>query len=141
MSDESLHILVVDDDKDCAQSAADMLNLRRHKARAATSGEAAIRDAIANPPDVVLLDLLMPKMSGWEVAKRLNALPRPPLIIAISGSNAAPDCPLQTGITLRLTKPVDPGLLIGMLKRVAQTLHQMKRHSPGDEPQGRSGNV
>jgi CheY-like chemotaxis protein len=59
-----LHILVVDDDQDTAASSAMLLRLYGHEVEVAVDGPSALQAVEANPPDVVLLDLAMPKMDG-----------------------------------------------------------------------------
>ena len=66
-------ILVVDDNADAAQSLAMLLRLRGHKANVAFSGSDALRMVQDNPPELVFLDIGMPDLDGYEVARRLRA--------------------------------------------------------------------
>src|SRR4051794_6787387 len=86
-----LSLLVVDDDADTADSLADLLILHGHDARSATSGADALQLAADEPPDAVVLDLQMPGMDGWDLARRLSAAAKPPLLIAVSGCGAEAD--------------------------------------------------
>jgi CheY-like chemotaxis protein len=67
-------VLIVEDEQDVADLVADILGLEGFEARIA-SGETALDDALSFAPDVVLLDLMMPVVDGFEVARRLNARP------------------------------------------------------------------
>jgi CheY-like chemotaxis protein len=87
MGRDSLHILVVDDVADVADSSAELLNLWGYVARAHYSGAAALASARVRRPDVVLLDLAMPRMDGFRFAALFRALPRCAAvpIVAVSG--------------------------------------------------------
>src|SRR5437870_4170061 len=86
MSD-ALCVLVVDDDRDTAQSFADVLAAFDYDSAFATSGEEALHAAAGAWPDVVLLDIGMPHLDGCEVACRLRLLRagRKQLVIAMTG--------------------------------------------------------
>src|SRR6202030_3970559 len=68
----SLSVLVVDDDPDTAESFTDLLALHGFTVRSAYCGRDALRIAHDDPPDVVLLDIVMPGMNGWELAQQLT---------------------------------------------------------------------
>ena len=80
-------ILVVDNVADAADSMALVLRLWRYDAEACYDGPAALNTARAYKPDVVLLDIGMPKMDGFEVAQRLREQPesRHAVVVAITG--------------------------------------------------------
>jgi DNA-binding NtrC family response regulator len=67
-----MRVLLVDDEVEFISALAERLNLRGFEAQAATSGEEALEKIAASPPQVVLLDMLMPGMSGLEVLKRIR---------------------------------------------------------------------
>ena len=67
-----LHILVVEDDRDTAESMAILLRCYGHRVQVASDGSAACQVALSKPPDVVLLDLVLPGTDGWEVARRFQ---------------------------------------------------------------------
>jgi CheY-like chemotaxis protein len=123
-SGPGLHVLVVEDDTDLAANLAVWLVLQGHKARVAPDGPAALRAAGDEPPDVVLLDLGLPGMDGYEVAERVRedlapALPKAPLVIAVTGRGGEADRrrSREAGIDLHLTKPVDVEQLSRILGR------------------------
>jgi len=69
-------VLVVDDIAAAGESLAELLELRGHDVRLVDNGMAAIETMLADPPDVALIDLGMPGMDGYEVARRLRAVPQ-----------------------------------------------------------------
>jgi CheY-like chemotaxis protein len=131
-----LRVLVADDNADGAESLALLLRMRGHDLRVATDGPAALREAEAGQPDVVILDLGLPGLDGYEVARRLRqreleALRRePPLLIGVADH---PDDETDrratlAGIDLHLTSPVNHDLLQDILLRFAKSSH------PADTP-------
>jgi CheY-like chemotaxis protein len=111
-----LAILIVDDYPDTAESFAHWLRTVGHDARAATSGEDAVRLVADWDPDVAVVDLAMPGMSGVELAGRLAAPPRRrPLLVGISGSVWQTDGAGADAFDWLFLKPIDPERLAAML--------------------------
>lgn len=109
MSGRPLSILVADDNVDAANTLGQLLALDGHRVDIVFDGEQALRRADQQRPDVAVLDLLMPRLDGVEVAQRLRtwATPlRPLLLIALSGSVDAAARPCRD-IDAYFTKPVD----------------------------------
>jgi PAS domain S-box-containing protein len=114
-----LRILLADDNLDAADLLRDVLQLEGHRVEAVGNGPAALEAAGRLAPDVVLLDIGMPGMNGYEVARRLRALPaarldrrageRPMLLVALTGWGTAEDRlkSREAGFDAHLTKPVD----------------------------------
>jgi CheY-like chemotaxis protein len=71
----ALRVLVVDDDRDSADSLALLLQTSGHLAEVAYNGPSALKKVGGCPPDVVVLDLAMPGMDGYELGRRLRELP------------------------------------------------------------------
>ena len=69
---EKMRVLLVDDETEFVSALAERLNLRGFDAQTASSGEEALQKIAASPPQVVLLDVLMPGMSGQETLKRIK---------------------------------------------------------------------
>ena len=67
-----MRVLLVDDETEFVSALAERLNLRGFEAQAATTGEEALEKIAASPPQVVVLDMLMPGMSGLEVLHRIR---------------------------------------------------------------------
>jgi PAS domain S-box-containing protein len=105
------HILVVDDNRDAADSLAELLRMVGHDVLLAHDGAQALEVAAANHPDTVLLDIGLPGMDGYEVARRLRE--RPDLarahLIALTGYGQASDrrATSEAGFEAHLVKPVD----------------------------------
>src|SRR4051794_21065922 len=89
----SLRILVVDDNLDAAISLASLVQLWGHEAFLAHDGPAALAAARQHRPDVILLDIGLPKINGYEVAHYLRSHPElgRPLIIAVTGYSQPKD--------------------------------------------------
>jgi CheY-like chemotaxis protein len=121
-----LYVLLVEDDPGTAESTALFLRECGHRVRVACDGPAACQAAVSQPPDVVLLDLALPGMDGWEVARRLQepAWEKRPLLIAVTGHDReeAHRRSLHAGIDLHLAKPVDPGFLRQLLARFCRII-------------------
>src|SRR6185312_16444520 len=100
------------------QSTAELLTLCGHVVRVTGCGEDALRDAAARPPDVVLLDIGLPGMNGWEVARRLRdqATGKQPLVVAVTACATEEDQwrSAGAGFDLHLVKPVEPAMLVGL---------------------------
>jgi CheY-like chemotaxis protein len=105
-------VLVVDDNRDLAESLAMVLRLWGHDVRVAYDGRAALEAAREQPPEVVFLDIGLPKLDGLEVARRLRQWPelRRVRLVAITGYGREEDRrrSAEAGFDLHLTKPVDP---------------------------------
>lgn len=108
-------ILVVEDNRDVAESLAMELTLDGHTVKIAADGIAALAAVKTFAPDVVLLDIGLPGMSGYDVARRLRQGEQGAdlLIIAVSGYGQGADHALwrQAGCDAYLLKPVDPDAL------------------------------
>ncbi|HEV7476228.1 MAG TPA: response regulator, partial [Burkholderiales bacterium] len=105
-------VLVVDDNADAAESIARLLRLEGHRVETALNGVAALRAAEALQPDIAFIDLNMPGMDGYELTRRLRALPcgRNARLVALTGMGKASDVDhtRAAGFDLHLTKPADP---------------------------------
>jgi two-component system, OmpR family, response regulator len=116
-----MRILVVEDNETTAENLARLLRTAGHEVEIAPDGLAAMRAAENQPPDVVLLDIGLPDMGGWEVARELQALPaeKRPLLVAVTGYGQEEDHrrSYEAGIDLHLTKPIDPTQLQHLLRR------------------------
>lgn len=103
-------ILVVDDVVDSAESLADVLRLFGHDVHTASSGRAALSEVRVFQPDLIMLDIGMPGMDGYEVARHLRQEHAEGLVIvALTGYGTAEDQrrAREAGFDLHLTKPVE----------------------------------
>ena len=116
-------ILIVDDNTDSARSLATLQKRRGHETHTAFTGPEAVAAAAEFLPEVVLLDIGLPGMDGFEVARRLRAMPalRGVLIIAMSGYGRDEDRAeaKQAGFDEYLVKPVDLEQLRTWLREIA----------------------
>ena len=105
-------VMVVDDNVDTAESEAELAKLWGHEVAIAQNGPAAIELASKFQPDIALIDIGLPEMNGYEVARRLRQLPdvRTTLLVAITGYGREEDqkAAREAGFDLHLTKPVNP---------------------------------
>ena len=105
-------VLVVDDNVDTAESEAELAKFWGHEVAIAQNGAAAIELASKFQPHIALIDIGLPEMNGYEVAKRLRQLPdvSRALLVAITGYGREEDqkAARDAGFDLHLTKPVDP---------------------------------
>jgi signal transduction histidine kinase/CheY-like chemotaxis protein len=112
-------ILVADDNVDAAESLSMMLEFLGHDTRAAHDGEQALEMARAFRPDVMVIDIAMPKLSGHELARRVRAEPwgRDVLLIAASGwsRDESKQDSLAAGFDHHLVKPIEIGALERLL--------------------------
>ena len=116
-------VLVVDDNVDSADMTALLLENIGYEVRTAYAGNAALDQADAFRPDIVLLDLGLPDLNGYEVARRIRTLPwgGDVVLVAISGWGRDEDRRRSTaaGFDRHLTKPVDPDLLFRTIRDTA----------------------
>lgn len=119
-----LDILVVDDNLDAAQTLAQWLQHEGHSVAVAHDGAAALKRAQAHWPQVFILDIGLPGMDGWELARRLRTLPRggQATLIALTGygQQADRDRAREAGFHHHLVKPADPDALRQLLARVGE---------------------
>ena len=114
-----LRILVVDDNADSALSLALMLSMMGHDTRTAHDGEEAVATAEAFRPQVVLLDIGLPKLNGYEVAQRIRQQEwgTSMFLVAVTGWGQDEDRRRSedVGMNLHMVKPVEPSALDRML--------------------------
>ena len=106
-------VLVADDNADAAEMMRVMLGFKRHDVRVAGDGLQAVEIAREFEPDVVFLDIGMPRMDGYEAARRIRALGRPVTLVALTGWGQDEDKrrSLDAGFDHHLTKPPEPDVL------------------------------
>jgi DNA-binding response OmpR family regulator len=126
-------ILVVDDDPHIVRVVEINLTQEGHQVRTAADGEAGLAAVAQALPDLLILDITMPKLDGLETLKRLKADPATAEIPVIMLTARAEDEDVfegyGTGAQWYLTKPFEPG----ELRRVVR--HLLERR-PGDQPGG-----
>jgi DNA-binding response OmpR family regulator len=118
-SGSSLRILIVDDNRDAADSVGLMLQSTGNEICVAYDGEDAVRAADRFRPQVVLLDIGLPKLNGYEACRRIRKQPwgRNMVVIAVTGWGQDDDKRKaeDAGFDRHMVKPVDPHNLIKLL--------------------------
>lgn len=113
-------VLVADDNTDAAESLGEVLRLLGHDVRVAYDGQQALAMAAEFEPEVVLLDIGMPRMNGYETAEQMRAQPwaTHAVLIALTGWGHDEDKrrASDAGFNHHFTKPVDPAELAHMLE-------------------------
>jgi CheY-like chemotaxis protein len=102
-------VLVVDDNRDAADTLAELVRILGHAAEATYDGDAALAAAERLRPDVVFLDLALPSLDGYEVARRLRSGAANVRLVALSGFGRADDRARSraAGFDEHLVKPAD----------------------------------
>jgi CheY-like chemotaxis protein len=114
-------VLVVDDNEDSATSLAAMFEILGHEARVAFDGVAAVETAESFKPDIVLLDIELPRLNGLAAARKIReqCWGQGILLVAVTGRGDEQDRrqSVAAGFDLHLVKPVDPEALENVLAR------------------------
>jgi signal transduction histidine kinase/CheY-like chemotaxis protein len=126
-------ILLADDNRDALDSLATLLQCDGHEVHTAGDGAEALIVAAEHHPDVVLLDIGMPKLDGYEVARRIRAEPwgKRTVLIALTGWGQDEDRrrSREVGFDSHLVKPLDPEALSTLLARLPRS-----QESPAAQP-------
>ena len=134
-------VLVVDDNHDAAEAAAVFLAMAGHEVKAVADGAEALASAPVFAPDIVVLDIGLPVMDGYEVARRLREVPetRASLLIALTGYGQRNDRDRarDAGFDHHLTKPAEPDELLAII----ETWRAARAAATTDEPAPRTGNL
>jgi DNA-binding response OmpR family regulator len=120
--DRPLRILLADDDRDATLSLATLLRLEGYAVRHVYDGDAALDAVREFEPDIVLVDIGMPKVSGYDVARHIRERygKERPLLVALTGWKQASDRILATlaGFHHHVAKPYDPGALLELIRKL-----------------------
>jgi PAS domain S-box-containing protein len=123
-AESGFNILVVDDNRDSADSATAIIRLLGYRASCAYEGASAMTTAARTRPDMVLLDLSMPGMDGYQTLRSLRALPRmdSAFVVAMTGYGSEDDRQRTTaaGFDAHLTKPVELNALVDLINEARQ---------------------
>ncbi len=118
-------MLIVEDNQDAQDALKCLLELWGHEVMVASDGAAGIQLALAHRPEVALVDLGLPTVDGYEVARQIRAGlgASAPLMIALTGYGAPEQRAqaLSAGFDLHIVKPVDPDRLATLLDEYAAT--------------------
>jgi CheY-like chemotaxis protein/anti-sigma regulatory factor (Ser/Thr protein kinase) len=115
----ALRILIVDDNRDGANSLSMMLRVMGSDTRTAYDGEEAVATAVEFRPDVILLDIGLPKLNGYEACRRIRAQSGGRKLVLIAQTGWGQDVDRQrtheAGFDHHLVKPLDPKALMNLL--------------------------
>jgi CheY-like chemotaxis protein len=127
-------VLVVDDDQEVRRFLSRLLVAEGYSVQLAEDGEAALAAIAAHEPDLVSLDLVMPRLDGWGVLERLKDMADPPPIILLTGigyeGNERSLSPVVVGI---VHKADEPRLFLETCRRVLEGLPTDDSSRPGAE--------
>jgi CheY-like chemotaxis protein len=126
---DAMTIGVVEDNDDARVMLRDLLESRGQTVQVACDGVAGLQLALGAKPDVMLIDIGLPKLDGYQLAKEIRAnLDHPPLLIAMTGYGQERDRALAAGFDLFMVKPIDVSELESTL---AELEAQSARAQPG----------
>ncbi|MBC7327016.1 response regulator [bacterium] len=121
-------ILVVDDEKPIVRLVQVNLEHAGYEVVTAYDGKEALEKVEQEKPDLIILDVMMPQMDGFEVMQRLQANPKTRDIPVIMLTAKAQDADVfrgwQSGVTLYLTKPFSPFELISFVRRIFRSMEE-----------------
>jgi DNA-binding response OmpR family regulator len=117
------YVLVVDDEPEIIQLVTQILELRGHRVGLARDGLDALAKVAAEPPDVIILDLNLPKLDGFEVCKRLKADDKTraiPVVMLTANFTSVDDANrgVGTGADEYVVKPFLPPVLLHNVERL-----------------------
>lgn len=120
-------VLVVDDDAASREYVGDFLEMEGHDVRFAVDGPGALASIEAGRPDCVLLDVMMPGMSGHDVlaeVRRADGGPRLPVVMVTAAADEAQSWQAWTsGVDFFLAKPIDAEHLLGVIDYLTSAAH------------------
>jgi CheY-like chemotaxis protein len=118
-------VLVVDDNRDTVVTTMEVLRTMGHAVLGCYDGAEAIERVVEFDPDVVIMDLAMPQMSGWNAASAIRErFPKRPVLIAVTGEfRGGADRILShmVGFDHYILKPADPGVLGRLIEKAPAT--------------------
>jgi signal transduction histidine kinase len=119
----SRRVLIIEDNQDAQDALRCLLEIWRHEVLVASDGASGIRTALHHRPDIAIVDLGLPLVDGYEVARQIRSAlgTASPLLIALTGYGAPEQRSqaLAAGFDLHIVKPVDPDRLSSLLEEYA----------------------
>jgi CheY-like chemotaxis protein len=118
-------VLVVEDDVDLREGLRQLLEIWGHDVDVAETGALGIEKALENPPQIALIDISLPEIDGYEVARRIRTAHGKEVVFLVAVSGYSGDVEhqraLESGFDAQLPKPIDIGLLQSLLRNDAPT--------------------
>jgi len=126
-------VLVIEDDPNVAEVVTRYLEREGYDVETVPDGAEGLHRALANPPDLVVLDLMLPSLNGLEVCRRLRAaIPVPVIMLTARGEEADRIAGLELGADDYMSKPFSPRELTARVKAVLR--RATSPLSPSDQP-------
>ena len=126
---DTMHVLVVEDNDDARVMLRDVLESRGQRVDVAADGLAGVELACSLAPDVMLIDIGLPKLDGYQVAGEIRRrLDKPPYLIAMTGYGHERDHALAAGFDIFMVKPID---VFELETALAEIKAQGARVNPG----------
>lgn len=117
----AINVLLIDDDPEISIMLRTLLRGQDFQIRAAYSGGEGIEACTSHPTDVVILDMMMPEMDGWEVCRRIRKFSNVPvLVLSAVGAPGSVARALEAGADDYLIKPVHASLLASRLRTLVR---------------------
>jgi CheY-like chemotaxis protein len=120
-----IRVLVVDDNVVNVRLLEELLKSESYEVATAANGEAALEKIAQSPPDIVLLDVMMPGMDGYEVCRRIRQNEKtaqlPVIIVTALDKASDRETALEAGANAFLSKPVEDDLLLPTMQRILQS--------------------
>lgn len=124
-------VLLIEDDRKLADRLKQYLATHDMKVSWAADGAAGLREVISHPPDVVLLDVMLPGMDGFEICKQIRKTSRIPiLMLTARGEEADRIVGLELGADDYLPKPFSPRELVARIRAVLRRLMPVEGEGP-----------
>ena len=115
-------ILIADDERDIRDLVAFALRFAGHEVLTTSNGEEAVRAVLEEAPDLILLDVRMPRMTGYEACRQIKAQPGtqdiPIIFLSAKGQEAEVNAGLQLGAVEYIVKPFSPDDLLTRVKTI-----------------------
>jgi DNA-binding response OmpR family regulator len=128
-------VLIVDDDANVAEVVARYLEREGYRVETVGDGALALERALADPPDLMVLDLMLPSLGGLEVCRQLRALvPVPVVMLTARGEEADRITGLELGADDYVAKPFSPRELTARVKAVLRRAAGAMSALPREEP-------
>lgn len=131
------HILVIEDQTDVRENIVELLELSNYQVSSAPDGKAGVKQALASPPDLILCDIMMPEMDGYEVLYLLSKNPSTASLPFIFLTAKAEKSDLRKGMNMGaddyLTKPFEEMELLGAIERRLLKYEELSKASGVDE--------
>jgi DNA-binding response OmpR family regulator len=127
-------VLVAEDEADIRMLIAYSLEYMGYKVVQVANGEDAVKEAIADPPDLIMLDVRMPRLNGYEVCKKLkeekSTKDIPVIFLSAAGQETEIRYGLELGAVEYIIKPFAPDVLQQRVASVLGRVEHKKGHSP-----------